>query len=181
MQCPVCKTAELVSHELESGLVSRQCPVCGGQWLPSYQYWKWREQHAQSLPETTPGQGPGLTIVESDRPKLCPECGHILLPYRVGHDLDFSLDHCGNCGGTWFDRNEWELLKSRNLHDDVHFIFSQVWQAQVFQAERRQARERFRLERFGADDLAEIRRIKAWLDSHPHKHALYAYLLHGEE
>src|SRR5207244_2897796 len=103
------------------------------------------------LPERPAEEGLRLPVSDNAVPKLCPDCGHILLPYHVGHALNFTLDHCGHCGGTWFDKNEWEILKSRNLHDDIHFIFSHVWQAEVFHEERRQAHERLLLEKFGAE------------------------------
>jgi hypothetical protein len=32
------------------------------------------------------------------------------------------------------------------------------------------------LDKFGEADYAEVRRIKAWLDGHPHHQALRAYL-----
>lgn len=180
MQCPVCKTAEMAARELEAELVSKQCPSCGGNWLPSYQYWKWREQHGPTLPELPPEAGLHITVTESDRPKLCPECGHILLPYRIGHALAFALDRCGHCGGIWFDQNEWEILKSRNLHDEIHRIFSHIWQAEIWSEERRKAREQRRLERFGEEDWAEIRRIKAWIEAHPRRQEILAFLLHPD-
>ena len=43
--------------------------------------------------------------------KICPECGRILLKYKVGHGLDFFVDHCSGCGGIWLDKNEWNALK----------------------------------------------------------------------
>jgi hypothetical protein len=36
--------------------------------------------------------------------------------------------------------------------------------------------ERIYTERFGAEDYAELRRIRAWLDAHPQRSSLLAYL-----
>ena len=181
MKCPGCAADHMVPEELDAGLSALHCPQCSGHWLSSDSYWKWREQHGENLTEEMAGDDAApLPINESDRGKICPECRHILVKYKVGHDLAFSLERCGNCGGMWFDRYEWEALKSRNLHDDVHFIFSQPWQAGVAKAQRQKNREAFLLEKFGEQDLAEIRRIKAWLDAHPQKPALQAFLLNQE-
>lgn len=180
MKCPSCKTADMESHDLEEGLISKHCLACDGHWLPSFQYWLWLQQHGDNLPERPAAEGAALTVTESEQAKTCPECGHILTHHRVGHGLDFSLDRCGHCGGVWFDKNEWEILKSRNLHDDVHFVFSQVWQSEVAKQERAKMREQRLLAHFGTQDLAEIRRIKAWLDGHPRKNELYAFLLNPE-
>ena len=51
MKCPVCKTEELDFSSLESNLTSRHCDRCGGNWIPSFEYWKWRELHKEGLPQ----------------------------------------------------------------------------------------------------------------------------------
>jgi Zn-finger nucleic acid-binding protein len=180
MQCPVCKTVSLVEHELESQLPGLKCPACEGQWLKSFNYWRWVKQQGENRAENAPDEGLPLTVVETGRAPICPECGHILLRYKVGHDLTFTLDRCSHCGGVWFDKNEWAILKSRNLHDDLHFIFSPSWQAEVTRLERRVTHEQILRERLGEPDFAEAQRIKQWLDAHPQKHALLAYLANPE-
>src|SRR5687767_8282874 len=101
MKCPVCKTEDLLLSELEANLTSRHCGQCDGNWIPSFEYWKWREQVRENLPEK-----PGGEVAESRspstgllKPKLCPECRGILIRYKVGHGVGFSIDQCGNCGG----------------------------------------------------------------------------------
>jgi hypothetical protein len=42
--------------------------------------------------------------------------------------------------------------------------------------QHRRALERIYTERFGAEDYAEIRRVKAWLDAHAQRSSLLAYL-----
>jgi len=177
MKCPLCLTTEMTLHNLEENLLSQHCPACGGHWINSFQYWKWFDQHGENLPEKPPEEGLELPVEESEKAKLCPECGHFLIRYKVGHELDFSLDRCGHCAGIWLDHNEWEILKSRHLHDDMNYIFSQPWQARVFREEHVATHEKTLLERFGEQDLEQIRNIKAWLDSHPRRPEIIAYLL----
>jgi Zn-finger nucleic acid-binding protein len=176
MLCPVCKTEPLRNERLEGNLWTSRCGRCGGQWLKAEDYWRWREVQGDKLPEKPAGEAVPLPVCESNRAKLCPNCGHILTRYKVGHDLPFTLDRCGSCAGIWFDRNEWESLKSRNLHDAVHMVFSDAWQAQIRHAEHARARERWLLERFGENDLAELRRIRDWINAHPKAIEIRAFL-----
>jgi Zn-finger nucleic acid-binding protein len=176
MQCPVCKNYSLAADEPEKGLITQHCSHCGGRWIASYQYWKWKEASGKSLPEKPAEAGEALPVEDSTQAKLCPECGHFLRRYPVGHGIAFGLDRCGNCGGTWFDHNEWENLKRRNLHDDVHKIFSEIWQSQVRDTEHQQAMTAFYREKFGEADYQKMLEIKEWIDNHPHQAELKAFL-----
>lgn len=181
MRCPVCPDHEMTPRGLECGPLSHGCPNCHGRWIPSHLYWRWREAHPENLPELPVDAAPPCPpVAESGRGKLCPECRHVLLPYKVGHSLAFSLDRCGTCGGVWLDANEWEALRARNLHDDIHFIFSASWQRRVFEEEQARHREE-RLRRwFGEEDYAEARRIRDWLCAHPRREELLAFFAHPE-
>ncbi len=182
MKCPVCKTEELALSALEGLLSSRHCNKCGGNWIQSFEYWKWREHHREKLPEfeesaAAPAPNPpatGALVV-----KHCPECRSILVRYKVGHGFSFSLDQCGNCRGVWFDKDEWEALKARNLHDDVYTIFTAPWQSQVRREESQRNQEQIYLKKFGEEGVEEIKRMKEWIDSHPRKHEILAYLMYG--
>ena len=97
--------------------------------------------------------------------------------YKVGHKLSFSLDRCGNCGGTWFDGNEWETLRGGELWDQLHLIFSPAWQNRIRRENQAEhLREQFAA-KLGPADFAESNRIKNWLDNHPHRDAILAYLM----
>ena len=176
MQCPVCKNKTLTHQEVESGLSSKGCGQCNGRWIASFQYWKWRDASGKSLQEKPADEGGDLLVNDSTNAKLCPECGHLLRRFPVGHGIEFGLDRCGNCGGTWFDANEWEVLKQRNLHDDVHKIFSEVWQRQVRDEEHQAAMEAFYKDKFGDDGYIKAQEIKNWIGGHPHKAELRAFL-----
>lgn len=176
MLCPVCQNYSLKQHEIESGLSSSSCSNCGGQWIASYQYWKWRDATGKSLPETPASEGMKAPVKNSTNAKLCPECGHFLRRFPVGHGIEFALDRCGNCGGTWFDANEWETLKSCNLHDDVHKIFSEIWQKQVRDEAHQAAMEAFYRQKFGEDGYQKAQETKVWILSHPHQAELRAFL-----
>ena len=176
MNCPVCKTSELTLRELESDLSSFQCSVCGGNWIRGADYWKWLEVHGPNLPERN-DQDSGLHLAEPGIPIDCPECRFRLVKYLVGHGFDFTLDHCEGCRGIWLDRNEWEAMKERNLHDDLNSMFTSFWQTEAQKEARKARMEQRYINRFGADDYAEIKRIRSWLGGKTNREELLAYLI----
>jgi Zn-finger nucleic acid-binding protein len=176
MQCPVCENSVLKHQELDKGLMAKHCLQCEGSWLPSFQYWRWLEKHGERLPEKETEEGCFLPPADSKAGKLCPECGRFLTAQQVGHGVAFRLDRCATCGGIWFDKNEWATLKNRNLHDEVHLIFSAAWQS----ARKKQARSETYEQRIhtilGDSDYQHILEFQEWLKAHPQKSSIMSYL-----
>jgi len=177
MQCPLCRQKTLQTSDLECGLQAMRCGQCGGQWVKSFEYWRWREKRARTSPEKSPGGEMPQVTEDSDTAMVCPECGKILSRFKVGHGVSFYLDHCGHCGGTWFDKNEWSILESSGLHTDVHFIFSAAWQAELRREEREAFRRKTLEELLGGEHYRELTTLKSWLDGHPHREVALAFLL----
>ncbi len=175
MNCPVCKSTELESAELDSNLTSFNCSNCGGNWIRGAEYWKWLEKHAENLPERY-HEHESLLLAEPGKPVDCPECRFRMTRYLVGRGLDFTLDHCRGCKGIWLDRNEWEALKKRNLHDDLNLMFTSFWQAGAEREARKKRMEQRYITRFGRDDYTEIKRIRWWLDTKTNREELLAFL-----
>lgn len=184
MRCPVCKATRLEPTQLEQDLITHTCSTCGGNYITSQRYFKWLERHKEQLPQRPADQTAKLPVSDSKPGKLCPECGAFLIRHLVGHGIEFHLDRCGRCAGIWLDKNEWEILKSRNLHDDVHMIFSQAWQTQVKREQRTKEYNGFVVglldEKLSLhitpEELARLKELKGWLDSHPHSREMYGYL-----
>jgi Zn-finger nucleic acid-binding protein len=176
MKCPVCPDVALASCELQPNVTAQKCAACSGLWLSSPQFANWIDSIQV---RTTSGATDFTAPVPTHEPKMvkiCPECGYLMTRYKVGHALSFSLDRCGHCGGTWFDRNEWEILRNGELRNQVHLIFSPAWQNCVRHAEQaEQLRAQFTA-KLGPKDFAETERIKAWLNAHPHRATILAYL-----
>jgi len=176
MNCPVCKTPELISTELESNLTSFRCAECGGNWIRGAEYWKWLEEHGPNLPERN-DRDSGLSLAEPGGRIDCPECRFRMVKYLVGHGFDFTLEQCDGCKGIWLDRNEWGALKKRNLHDDLNLMFTSFWQTGAEREARKKRMEQRYVTRFGANDYAEIKRIRWWLDTKVNREELLAYLI----
>ena len=102
MNCPVCKNTPLQPTVLEQELKASSCDSCQGQWISAMDYWQWLDHHGETLPEKEPDSIP-LEVADHQKAKLCPECRRIMLRYKVGHGLAFTLDQCSSCNGIWFD------------------------------------------------------------------------------
>ncbi|MDY7077197.1 MAG: zf-TFIIB domain-containing protein [Chloroflexota bacterium] len=176
MKCPVCKRDNLRKCQLETDLPAYQCKKCEGVWISAVKYWKWLKTQNDDLSEPSISVDTPLPVEEVGQAKLCPGCGHILRRYKVWPDVKFYLDRCGHCSSVWFDRDEWAALKSRDLHDQVHIFFSDLWQEKLGAEESRGRLEKIYLDRFGAEDYGRLKEIRKWLDGHPQRGALLAYL-----
>ncbi len=175
MKCPVCADRELRAVTLEDDLPGHRCEECAGLWLPSSDYLGWLSRRGALLPEK-PAADTDLPTLETQRLKLCPECGRMLMRYRVLPNVEFFLDHCGGCNGVWLDKDEWEVLVARNLHDKVNRFFTDVWQVRRKHEETRAVMERLYRERFGETEYDRAREVRAWLREHPARAMLLAYL-----
>jgi Zn-finger nucleic acid-binding protein len=174
-KCPLCMVDRFKVVKLEEGPLAYSCSGCEGTWIRAVDYVEWLAGAGPTRPVTPATDEPQPT--ETRQAKLCPQDGHLLLAYKVGHDVRFTLDRCGKCHGVWFDPQEWEALKRRNLHDEVNAVFTEPWQRQVRREEQRRVMASLYQERFGAEDYAEIQRVRQWLAEHPHRSALLAYLM----
>ncbi len=179
MNCPVCKASILQRVTLEQGPPAAACPQCGGLWLDSNEYLAWLRTRGAILPEKSPDEAADL-VWDTHELKLCPSCRRILTRYRVLPDVQLCLDHCNTCNGVWFDRDEWDVLTARNLHDKVNRFFTEPWQARIKEAGSRQMWERLYLEKFGAEDYERLQATWEWLRWHPRRGMLLAFLQSDE-
>jgi Zn-finger nucleic acid-binding protein len=175
MKCPVCKKDTLVSLTLEDGLPAESCSQCGGIWISSNVYSMWLRAKSADAPEK-PGARPFDPTWDTRTLKLCPDCGHILARYKIFPDVDFYLDRCHTCNGIWFDKNEWDALVARNLHDNLNDFFTHPWQEKLHQQETAHRMEEIYLSKFGQADYEHIQAVRAWLQDHPQRNMLLAFL-----
>jgi Zn-finger nucleic acid-binding protein len=176
MNCPVWKSTELITNELDANLSSQKCPNCGGNWIQGAEYWRWVERHGTDLAERV-DDTETLTLAEPGVPVDCPECRFRMVKYLVGRGLSFTIDHCHGCKGIWLDSNEWEALKKRNLHDDLNSMFTSFWQNEAQRTATKKKLEEIYIGRFGDDDYAEIKRMREWLDTKTNREELLAFLI----
>lgn len=176
MHCPVCKpTKSLELAPLEEGKLSaRRCPSCNGHWIRPADFWRWRAL-VGDMPEVAVSDA-ARTAPEAGGLRLCPDCDHVLGRYKVGHGIGFTVDRCRNCEGAWLDGGEWEALRVRNLHDDLPRIFDDEWQRAVKKEVQELTTEESFRRRLGDADYRRVHALREWLDPHPKRSELFAYL-----
>ena len=81
-----------------------------------------------------------------------------------------------NCNGIWFDKKEWDVQVDRNLHDNLNDFFTRSWQDNLRAVETKKNMENIYLQKFGADDYQHIQEIRVWLEDHPKRGMLLAFL-----
>ena len=106
---------------------------------------------------------PELVDDSEQRALICPESGRLLLRYRVGHGLQFHLDRSPATGGVWLGRGEWEALKSKGLHTEMHLIFTAAYQRNIRSEQYGQRMEQTFRDRIGEPDFPRVVEIKKWV------------------
>jgi Zn-finger nucleic acid-binding protein len=175
MKCPVCKTKRCRPIELEDNLKAASCESCGGHWISSQNYSTWLEHHGDTIPEK-PFSEVAVDVSDVHDAKLCPDCSRILLKYKVGHGLDFFVEHCPGCGGIWLDTNEWNALQDKNLHDEIHKMFSTSWQSRIRGDQMANTLDQVYANRLGAESYEKAKEIRQWIQDNPQKQAILAFL-----
>lgn len=176
MECPACETHQILRiRTLTEGIRTRECPSCEGRWIQSDDYWRWRSRSSETLAVEDDVASP---VAEDDQPALrfCPADGYILARFRVGAPHRFSVEQCRNCSGIWLDRGEWEALRAGGLARRLHLVLSEEWQDEIRAAEQKVTEDERWRSRLGDADYDRISELKRWLDSHPRRSELYAFL-----
>jgi hypothetical protein len=79
-------------------LATWPCGSCGGEWVPSYHYWKWLSENRHRRPKIPPPERPSA---DGATPQECLECATPLRPALAGRGLSFHILHCTYCGALW--------------------------------------------------------------------------------
>jgi hypothetical protein len=160
---------------LDQGLMAHQCADSGGHYIPAACYMRWLQSQPARLPQVPANTDEEPASEDPETARMCPETGTLMMRCRVGHGFTFSVDR-SITGGIWLDCGEWDALRERNFHDEIHLIFTAPWQKRV-RDERAQAVYETRLESvIGADLFARLKSLKAELNDHPQCAMAIAYL-----
>lgn len=175
MNCPICSYTTLKETETTDGLKIFNCEKCGGNYLKYQDYNSWLKSYDSNCLAKE-----GNTVkpeFDSKQAKLCPECGRILIKYKIDKDTDFFIDYCKSCGSVWFDKDEFEFIKNKGLHNKIHLFFTGNWQQNIKDSEKKDFLFKKYTEKLGESDHKKIQEIKSWIDNHEKKKDLIAYLL----
>jgi Zn-finger nucleic acid-binding protein len=181
MRSPIHPEVSLELREIEPGLSAYACPKSGGVWIPLERYHAWKEFHQHRQVPLPSGYQPTPADDSKQRVLICPESGRLLMRYRVGHGLNFHVDLSPITGGVWLDKDEWDALKSQELHGELNYIFTASYQRQIRNDSYEQTLQKTFAERIGPDDFQKVEAFKSWLATHPQQRDICCYLMHGIE
>lgn len=178
MKSPAASSATLQKVELESDLLAWQCPETKGHYLPAACYWRWLSKHPERLPQIPLDDHESATEEQPEAVRICPESGLPMQRYRVGHGFRFLVDRSPT-GGIWLDEGEWEALRARNFHDELHLIFTQPWQRKARHEEQERQLNELLKSRVGEDAFQRASAFRDWLKDHPDANALLGFVSNG--
>jgi len=175
MKSPMGERKTLQKISLEEGLVVYRCEESDGIYITQQDYWNWLKKQPERLAHS-PMIELADSLVETEAlAKICPETGTIMTRCKVGHDFQFYIDR-SRTGGIWLDAGEWEALKDRSFHDELHLIFTEPWQARVLEQQKQLMTQKLLQQKLGSELLKEIEGLKKSLENHPHKAYALAYI-----
>ncbi len=174
MNCPICKS-NTVSTEVETGLDVEICEE-HGMWIPALSYWKWIATQNISYPPVINDGEFESGEMDTKSGKICNDCGQLLRRFAVGHGVSFHVDQCPNCTSIWLDAGEWEMLKKKNLHSAIHFMFSAPWQNKVRKIKEKEQYESLYRNKLGDEFFEEVQSFKKRILSHDDYSLIMTYL-----
>jgi hypothetical protein len=161
---------------LESGLEAFHCTESGGYYIPAPAYLKWLQQQPSRLPHLPKPANANEQVHEHLHALICPESGTLMSRFKVGHGFSFSINR-SITGGIWLDQGEWEALRERNFHDEIHLVFTAPWQKQVRTARAQALYEETLKSALGAELLNRLIALRSELLDHQHKNLALSYLM----
>ena len=107
----------------------------------------------------------------------CGKCRNLMTKYRISADSRNRIDLCAKCEDVWLDDGEWELIETLVGSHELANITSQPWQHKVTSdTVDKMASERLSKEL--GDDYQRIFELREWLEEHPSRFEILAYLSH---
>lgn len=176
MLCPVCKNAVLEDKELEPGLKGHTCEQCSGDWIRFHDYMLWKEESDKTIDVAVQNADYNLEY-DNRKANFCPDCGRILIKYKVSGAIPFYVDHCAYCNGLWLDKSEWEAIVAHSLQYQVNDFFTPTWQKKIRQEMTAQRFEESYRKKFGEDNYAKIKETRKWIYDSNQKGEMLAYLI----
>lgn len=181
MQCPKCKTVDLLDGALDDNFAVQHCPECKGTWIPASEYEAWASRQPYN-PEVPDLQSKTLNVdfVQSPfdtKAALCPECRRYLSRAKVNLTTPFYVERCMQCRGIWCDYGEWDVLKKLGLHTTIEELFSNEWQTKTREQKFSEQERRATIDKLGMDLATQVFALAELLERHPNGDFGVAYLM----
>lgn len=177
MQSPVDSRATLTRFDLLPSLEAWRCPSSNGIWIDGEAYWKWllKQSNFPNVSHSVPSEP--IRVDDTDRVLISPRSGRIMSKFRVGSDLGFQIDFDRATGGFWLDKDEYQALRAREMHDELHLICDEDYQKKLRQLERTEAKLSRIAALVGNEEKDRLETFAQWVSTHPNKDLILAYFL----
>lgn len=135
-------------------------------------------QHKHKVPEATEElEHAVLEAEETEKALLCPMTGALMTKFRIAKGTTHRLDLSVRVNGIWLDKGEWELLKAHGLAGKINTLFTDFWQRQVREAQADDRLDEMYRALLGDEDYEKAKALRDWLNQHPHRERIRAFLL----
>ncbi|MFD2178003.1 hypothetical protein [Veronia pacifica] len=175
MNCTNCENGRLEPDFIEGQFRAHTCSACEGNWILIEDFVCWKERH----PDYQFAENIEFSADASETKKalLCPVTGSIMRKFRISASNAHRVDYSNAVGGIWLDKGEWELLKSEGLAGSLNAVVTQQWQSRIREQNAEQQFVDLYNDKFGEDSYQKVKSLRDWLNQHPQKADLRAYLL----
>ncbi|ALU42851.1 TFIIB-type zinc ribbon-containing protein [Pseudoalteromonas rubra] len=175
MKCTSCGEGQLRPGFIEGLFRAHSCDQCQGDWILIEDYVAWKErnpdyQFAEQIEF-------GNEAEDSKRALFCPVSGTLMRKFRISASSAHRVDYSVATGGIWLDKGEWHLLKAEGLAGALNQLVTQQWQQQIREDTSQQNFADIYQDKFGDETYQRLRDIRTWLNNHPQKADLRAYLM----
>ncbi|WP_233468340.1 zf-TFIIB domain-containing protein [Zooshikella ganghwensis] len=174
LKCTSCRQGSLTPGYLDMLFPCHTCDHCGGNWVLLKDYLRWKEANPDYQFEQATIE---VEAEDSKRAMTCPQTGKLMVKYRISKDTDHRLDLSPDVHGIWLDKGEWDLLKKAGLAGNLNAIFTDPWQRKIREANAKEVFEQLYKEQFGDDDYQKLKQTRDWINQHPKRSDLLAYLV----
>ena len=175
MKCINCSQGNLIPSFIDDAFRAHTCGSCGGNWILVEDFVSWKDRHPEHRfnPEVTCEDD----AADNRKALICPMSGQLMRKLRISAQHAHRLDYSNSVGGIWLDKGEWELLKAEGLAGSLNAIVTQTWQNKIRQETALNNFVEIYESKFGKETYKKAKEIRQWLQSHPQKADLRAYLL----
>ncbi len=173
MKCTSCKKGILSPSFIDGLFRAHTCTECAGNWIliEDYVTWKERNSEHQFSAEVS------CEAEETTTALLCPMTGTIMRKFRLAAKNSHRIDYSSSVGGVWLDKGEWELLKQEGLAGSLNAVLTAHWQNNIRADSAKDTFTAIYQDKFGQEAYSKVHEFREWLNSHPCKADLRAYLL----
>ncbi|RWX54528.1 zf-TFIIB domain-containing protein [Photobacterium chitinilyticum] len=173
MKCTSCKVGVLSPSFIDDLFRAHTCTHCGGNWVLVEDYVSWKE----SNPEFQFTDNVSCEAVDTESALLCPQSGKIMRKFRITSESAHRLDYSASVGGVWLDKGEWDLMKKSGLAGSLNAVLTAQWQKNIRMNTAKDNFSDMYTEKFGQESYIKAKEIRQWLNDHPNRADLRAYIL----